>query len=161
YLLVAPGKHGADGMMRRFEGQPVKLRGEVIRRDGRQMIQASPESVAIIASANTVATPVIDEGEQTLTGEIVDTKCFLGVMNPGEGKVHRDCAARCISGGLPAALATPAGELYLLVTPGRKPLGRELLPFVAEPVRVRGHVLQSGKTRWLAAELPGVERAEN
>jgi hypothetical protein len=28
----------------------------------------------------------------TLTGEIVDSKCYLGVMNPGQGKVHRDCA---------------------------------------------------------------------
>ena len=37
----------------------------------------------------------------TLIGEIVDSKRYLGVMNPGNGKVHRDCAVRCLSGGIP------------------------------------------------------------
>ena len=32
----------------------------------------------------------VDFGEVTLAGEIVDSKCYLGVMNPGNGKVHRD-----------------------------------------------------------------------
>jgi hypothetical protein len=40
-----------------------------------------------------------------VTGEIVDSKCFLGVMNPGERTVHRDCAIRCLSGGVPPMLA--------------------------------------------------------
>jgi hypothetical protein len=34
----------------------------------------------------------------------VDTKCFLGVMHPATGKVHRVCAVRCLSGGAPPAL---------------------------------------------------------
>jgi hypothetical protein len=38
-----------------------------------------------------------------LRGEIVDTKCYLGVMTPGEDKVHRGCAVRCISRGVPPA----------------------------------------------------------
>ena len=37
-------------------------------------------------------------------GELVDTKCFLGVMRPATGKVHRGCAVRCLSGGAPPAL---------------------------------------------------------
>jgi hypothetical protein len=36
----------------------------------------------------------VDLGEVQLTGEIVDSKCYFGVMNPGNGKVHRDCAVR-------------------------------------------------------------------
>ena len=35
-------------------------------------------------------------GPVELTGEIADSKCWLGVMNPGEGTVHRDCARRCL-----------------------------------------------------------------
>ena len=37
-------------------------------------------------------------------GEIVDPKCFFGVMKPGEGKPHKDCAIRCILGGIPPVL---------------------------------------------------------
>lgn len=40
-------------------------------------------------------------GKVFLTGELVDTKCYLGVMRPAVGKVHRACAVRCLSGGVP------------------------------------------------------------
>jgi hypothetical protein len=39
-----------------------------------------------------------------LTGELVDSKCFLGVMRPAVGKVHRGCAIRCLAGGVPPGL---------------------------------------------------------
>jgi len=35
-----------------------------------------------------------------IKGEIVDPKCYFGAMNPGEGKTHLGCAARCLSGGI-------------------------------------------------------------
>jgi len=44
--------------------------------------------------------PSTSLGTQTLVGEIVDSKCFLGVMNPGQLTTHRACAIRCISGGV-------------------------------------------------------------
>jgi hypothetical protein len=157
YLLVAPGKHGGEELTQRFAGQSVKVHGELIHRDGQQMIQV--DGITPAGANATASIPISDDGEQTLAGEIVDSKCFLGVMNPGEGKVHRDCAARCISGGLPPALATPGGELYLLVTADRRPLGRELLSFVGEPVRIRGRVLRGGDTRWLATSTSAIERS--
>jgi hypothetical protein len=42
-----------------------------------------------------------DLGAFTLVGEIVDSKCYLGIMNPGETNPHRECAALCIRGGIP------------------------------------------------------------
>jgi hypothetical protein len=45
-----------------------------------------------------------DLGAVTLTGELVDTKCYIGVMRPATGKVHRACAIRCLSGGVPPGL---------------------------------------------------------
>jgi len=35
-------------------------------------------------------------GEFDLVGEIVDRQVLLGNMNPGNGKVHRDCAVRLL-----------------------------------------------------------------
>lgn len=43
-------------------------------------------------------------GRRTLRGQIIDPKCHFGAMKPGEGKVHRACAVRCLSGGIPAVL---------------------------------------------------------
>ncbi|MEJ2177929.1 MAG: hypothetical protein P8Y12_08270 [Gammaproteobacteria bacterium] len=40
----------------------------------------------------------------TLTGEIADSKCFLGVMKPGEGSIHRACAEVRLLGGIRSML---------------------------------------------------------
>ena len=78
----------------------------------------------------------------TLVGEIVDTKCYLGAMKPARGKPHRDCASLCIRGGIPAALLvrTENGERELihLVDFAGRPLGPELLEWVGQPVEVTG-----------------------
>lgn len=88
------------------------------------------------------ATNVIRVHGHTLLGEIVDTKCYLGAMKPGRGKPHRDCASLCIRGGIPAALLvrTASGERHLvhLLNLRGRPLGRELLEWVGEPVEVWG-----------------------
>lgn len=87
-------------------------------------------------------TNVIRVHGHTLLGEIVDTKCYLGAMKPGRGKPHRDCASLCIRGGIPAALLvrTASGERHLvhLLNLRGRPLGRELLEWVGEPVEVWG-----------------------
>jgi hypothetical protein len=107
------------------------------------MLQVEQGSVR--PEATNAPTPDVESlGTLVLRGEIVDSKCHFGVMNPGEGKAHRDCAVRCISGGSPALLRAPdaRGEprYFLLVGPDGKSLGRELLDFVAEPVEMRGAV---------------------
>ena len=90
-------------------------------------------------------------GTVTLTGEIVDSKCYLGVMNPGQGKVHRDCAARCLSGGIPPIFITTDGrEQFLLVGLDGRALGRDALrEFVAESITIQGRVLARGDSQLL------------
>lgn len=48
----------------------------------------------------------------TIMGEVVDAGCYLG--HSGRGKDHTECATRCIVGGMPMALLTKQGALYLL-----------------------------------------------
>ena len=43
-------------------------------------------------------------GVATLRGEIVDSKCYLGAMKPGDQKTHKACATLCIRGGIPPVL---------------------------------------------------------
>ena len=151
YLLVAPGKHGADELTASFNGKQVRLQGQLIYRDGKTMVEIAPGSMVATGGASADQEPLRDLGPVTISGEIVDSKCYLGVMNPGQGKVHRDCAARCLSGGIPPIfVSTKRGEQYLLVDSSGNALGHDALrEFVAEPITVEGELALRGETRLL------------
>jgi hypothetical protein len=154
YLLVAPGKHGADDLVAGFDGKQVRLRGQLIYREGGTMVEITPGSMALIDNAPAVQATTRDLGTVTVTGEIVDGKCYLGVMNPGQGKVHRDCAARCLSGGIPPIFVTTDGhEQLLLVGLDGRALGRDVLrEFIAEPIQIQGELLETGSTQLLKVD---------
>jgi len=149
YSLVAPGKHGADEAVARYTGKAVRLRGTLIYREDQTMIEVIPDSIVTV-SANPSAAPVFHNlGSFTLTGEIVDSKCNFGVMNPGRGKVHKDCAVRCLSGGIPPAFVTNDFEgrpaTLLLTASDGKPLPKQaFLPYVAQRLQLRGLVRKTG-----------------
>src|SRR5690242_7674137 len=46
YLLVAPGKHGADALLADWDGKRVRLRGTLIHRFEGRMIEVEPASIA-------------------------------------------------------------------------------------------------------------------
>jgi hypothetical protein len=159
YLLVAPGKHGADDLVAGFDGKLVRLKGQLIYRESGTMLEIAPSSIAVIDTQPTIQETTRDLGTVTLSGEIVDSKCYLGVMNPGQGKVHRDCAARCLSGGIPPIFVTAAGRgQFLLVGLDGRALGRDALrEFIAEPIQIQGELIESGSTQWLKVD-PGTFR---
>jgi len=151
YLLVAPGKHGADDLVAGFGGQHVRLQGQLIYREGETMVEITPGSITVLDGTPVDQEPAHDLGVVSLTGEIVDSKCYLGVMNPAQGKVHRDCAARCLSGGIPPIFVTTDGrQEFLLVGVDGRALERDALrEFIAEPISIRGDLLQLGDSRLL------------
>ncbi len=157
YLLVDPGKHGADSSVRGFAGKQVSLRGSLIYRDGQTMIELVPGTLALRSETPGRPITATELGQVSVVGEIVDSKCFLGVMNPGRTKVHRDCAARCISGGIPPMLVTSEAAYLLVGTDGRA-LNREVLDMVGETITVRGIAARSGETLTIKAEPRTYER---
>ena len=166
--LVEPGKIGGGKRAEPWMGRAVSISGLRLERDGNLMLEMALGEGAIRASEEAGAAMAafrhkpIDEGEVTLTGEILDGKCFLGAMKPGDGKAHKACAVRCISGGIPAMFASPRadGSLdYFVVTDGSGgPMDRSLLEFVGEPVEVSGRVSTRGGVRLLAIGPGGVRR---
>jgi hypothetical protein len=50
---------------------------------------------------------------KTVTGEILDMKCYMTSGAHGEG--HKDCAAMCIKGGAPMGILADDGKVYLLI----------------------------------------------
>jgi hypothetical protein len=163
HLLVAPGKHGAAKLVAGWEGRTVTLQGKLIWRGGISMIEVAEGSLRPAATA-TAGPPAGERlGRVALRGEIVDGKCYLGVMNPGEGKVHRDCAVRCISGGAPPLLAVwdedaPVRLVSLAGSRGES-IHAQLLDYVAEPVTVEGDLIRHGDRYSLLADLATLRRA--
>lgn len=147
WLLVAPGKHGAAPLVRDFAGQPVALRGSLIHEGERTMIEVEPGSVTRRETGMAEGAPAsaaVSLGRMTLSGEIVDSKCHLGVMNPGERRTHRACARLCIRGGIPPLLWVEdvGGSVrrLLLVDEQGMAVNERVLDFVGDPVEMDGEV---------------------
>jgi hypothetical protein len=158
-LLVAPGKHGADALVRGLDGVRVTLKGTRIERVGMPMMELRPDSMtrASDTSPRPGASAAFD-GDQgvTLRGEIVDSKCFLGVMTPGDGRTHSACASLCLRGGIPPALLVRdrAGRsaLYLLEDPTGESLSSRAADVAGEPVEMRGAIGRRGSWRILRTD---------
>lgn len=188
-LLVGEGKFGftVDGRRQTVDGQSalapsyayasegkkatagkrIKVSGTLIYNDGKTAIQVEridneeftgTQSAAPTQSTNTP----INQSPITLRGEITDPKCLLGVMNPGQGKPHRDCAVRCIAGGIPPVLkvANPEGETeyYLLAGPNGEPLNDRILEYVGDGVQICGRLEQEGDWLVLYADPATIRR---
>ncbi len=161
YLLVGQGKHGAGPDVRGMDGKEVQLAGSLIHRESSTMIEVSGRPEPITALDKPLD-PVEPLGELTLTGEIVDGKCHLGVMNPGEGPTHRGCAVQCIRGGAPPLLLATdtAGRAWRFLLTDRigGAVGMKLLDLVGVPVRVTGEASRRGDLLYLAVEPSTIER---
>ncbi|MEZ5355336.1 MAG: hypothetical protein R2762_22095 [Bryobacteraceae bacterium] len=152
WWLVAPGKFGFNAAA--WAGEAVTLSGERVERGADAMIQVLPGSVR----RSGVELPEAKWerlGSVSLMGEVVDSKCFLGVMNPGEGEVHRGCAVRCISGGVPPGLRVKDRDgtvrIVLLAGPGGEPMRARGLALAGEAVRAAGVLYRSGNLRIIHA----------
>jgi hypothetical protein len=160
-LLVEAGKHGGGDRVSSLSGRRVSVSGWRLHRDGREIVELEPGESGIRADqADPAAAPLpapTEQGQVVLRGEIVDSKCFLGAMKPGEGKTHKECATLCITGGIPPMLVTrDAGgrvSYFLLMGPGGGALDRSVFPLIGEPVEVSGE-LADWNGLWLLRVRP-------
>jgi len=151
YVLAGTSKVSVDKKVLDLAGKWVKLNALPVFRDGMTLLAVPARKPKIVEPApNQSLTPPQGKtlGNFTLAGEIVDTKCNLGIMKPGRLKVHRDCAIRCISGGVPPSLrvvdATGNIKYFLLVDSESKAVNSRILDVVADPVSITGEVVQYG-----------------
>ncbi len=168
YYLVAPWKFGLDReAIAPLDGKSISLKGTLIYRGNQTMIETKPEWISAATNDERRArsdAPGQQLGKQTLIGEIVDSKCFLGVMNPGQLTPHRACAIRCISGGVPPVLLVRQKEgpaIYLLLVSAEgKPVNKDVLGLVAEPVEMTGEIERQGEWLILKADPATYRRAK-
>jgi hypothetical protein len=145
--------------VRGLDGVRVTLEGTRIERAGMPMMELRPDSIARAGFAFARQAPAgafAGEPRVTLRGEIVDSKCFLGVMTPGDGRTHSACASLCLRGGIPPALLVRdrAGRsgLYLLEDSTGESLSSRAADVAGEPVEMRGAIGQRGSWRILRTD---------
>lgn len=155
--LVGYGKFGASGIIKEIEkkknisldGKQIMLKGTLLYNDGKIIMQVDGNDNPVANIANNNNLRVINTtnlGNITVRGEIIDPKCYFGVMKPGEGKPHRDCAIRCILGGISPMLhvMNEKGEsnYYLIVGTNGEKMNETVQDFVAEPVEIEAKAVK-------------------
>jgi hypothetical protein len=160
-LLVAAFKHGAQELVAPLDGRRVRAQGTLIHRGETAMLElgdAACEDLGPAAPAQ-AAQPL---GDIVVRGEIVDSKCYLGVMKPGHLKPHRDCAVRCISGGVPPLLMVRGADgmatYFVLIGTHGEAINRAVLDFVAEPIEVSGSLERAGTLSYLRIDPARIRR---
>ena len=110
-------------------------------------VKQSALGAAIAAFLMLFASPAYAQApegmEATVTGTVVDISCKFGRGATGEG--HRTCAQVCADAGIPLAVLTDDGKLYVPI--GGKPgeTQNELLKeFAEQKVTVTGMVFTAG-----------------
>jgi hypothetical protein len=147
------------------DGASVKIQGYLIERAAVGMIQLAATGNDV-AKTEAPPVPAADReihGAVTLEGEIVDSKCWLGVMRPGDGHIHKACASLCIRGGIPPMFVSRTGDappVMLMTLPdgGRIP-PEQILDYVADRVSLTGIVEKRGDVTVFKVDLASLKRS--
>jgi hypothetical protein len=125
-----------------LNGAKIRLTGTLIYGDGKALFQITDDDNPSVIPASPVTIPLTTRweslGPRQISGNIVDPKCYFGVMKPGEGKPHRSCAIRCIAGGIPPVLRSQTNEYYVLVDENLASINQVILNLVDDPIAVSG-----------------------
>ena len=162
-LISCLGKCGVRGRFEEMAGRYVAITGSVIQRGQHVMISVvdGPNWLRPVDPVPVVAPERVFVTSLALRGEVLDSKCWFGAMRPSHGKGHKACASLCIRGGIPPAFFASDGKAkgaLLILTDRRQQWDDRLLPFVADPVEVRGDVYRRGDQLLFETDLAGITR---
>lgn len=163
-LLIGYGKNGATTALELMSTQlnnetidsyEVTLAGTLVYYDGITLFELTKGVKSLLNHKKITRTSEWPSntpkriGNIEVEGQIVDSKCYFGVMKPGHSKPHRSCAIRCISGGIPPFMAAKNTdgilEYYILLGENGEPINNEVLDYVADPVKITGSSLKAGE----------------
>jgi hypothetical protein len=172
-LIVGYGKFGAEGIVHeiekeagQLEGKQVTFAGTLVTGGDKTVLELTMEEESLVSiSDEIILSPslVIVDSLAFLSGEILDPKCYFGAMKPGEGKIHKSCAIRCISGGIPPVFRSGeegSFEYYILRDRDGKACNKEILDFVGEQVVITGSNYKLSSWNVLNAQVESIEPKE-
>ncbi len=166
-LLVRQGKYSATDLADDLNGKTTAVTGVLIQRGGWTMLEVSSEDSFVPSDdirMEGLENQLMMEslGQIVLAGEIVDSKCFLGVMKPGAGAIHKSCTEVCLLGGIPAMLVAKASDNrkygYILVEPDGSSASAFTAKRVGDAVKITGTLQRQGDLLYLRMAENGLER---
>jgi len=111
----------------------------------RRSLRAVMLAGALLASAAFAA----DDGKVTLTGEVVDSACYI--KSGAKGESHRTCAQKCADAGIPLALVEDgSGQVvWIAAVNDMETPNAKLRPFAGRRVTVTGVWAERGGAKIL------------
>lgn len=171
-LLLGFGKFGANPYLDdikqkegNLNGKRLTIEGNLIYYNGKTLLEIDDSQKISLANskAKDYVFPEV-KGKHKVIGEIVDPKCYFGVMKPGYGKIHRSCAALCISGGIPPVLVTSdnnvLSEYFLLTDLKGNPIHKDILPYIGQPSLLSGEVEKMGDWYTMRIDVSQIEKLD-
>lgn len=173
-LLVGFGKFGAEGIIEKIkekhgeiDGERVQLRGTLIYGADKAMIELTEREGSlqkVLERPHMTHKPDRVSNPISLTGEVLDSKCYLGAMKPGEGKIHRSCAALCLSGGVPALFKMineeGKADYYVLLGSDGKSINQHLIPYVSKNISIMGQMISENGWGFVYGDFHTMELME-
>ncbi len=166
-LLVSTGKQGARERAAAHLGRSVRVHGTILQRGRARLLEVSDGVDAIENLGATIDRDLVIAAPFAaveLRGEIIDPKCYLGAMKPGEGKTHKACASLCLRGGIPPMFVEdgkPDRPYLLLDMQGHALTGDQLetiIDFVGEAVLLPARAGSMGDLPTLAVDPAVIRR---
>jgi hypothetical protein len=124
---------------------------------GAQMKKAMMFAVAVIGAAliTVWSARAADEhkdmektsGTVSVTGEVLDMACYID--HGAHGEKHAGCAKMCIESGLPVGIKTAEGAVYLVIGE-HKPMNKELAPYAAKTITIKGKLVERDGIKMIA-----------
>lgn len=168
-MLIGFGKMGALPTIEAIEneqgsnldGKQVKFRGTLVYHNGQTLLELSEGENALVEIVENTMPKA--QGVEALTdlatlrGEVLDAKCYFGVMKPGSGKPHRSCGIRCISGGVPPVFKIQSEEggvqYFLMLGSEGEPINKKVLDYVADNIQICGRTARLGNWNIVYADM--------
>ena len=169
-VLLGFGKSGALPYLKKLKeanelsGKKMRIEGNLVYYNGKSLLQITDENqVELIPGKAMSAFSIPTESTlKSMRGEIIDPKCYFGVMKPGYGKIHRSCAALCISGGIPPVWVDykeNGDEHYYLITDLKgNSIHGDLIPYIGQASAVEAKISQKGSWSYMALDPDKIQK---
>lgn len=106
----------------------------------------------LFAALLVAAVPLVAGEAVSVTGEVIDSACYIKMGAKGEG--HRDCAQACADAGIPLALLEDGTDKVIWVASkaDAESPNKDLRPHAGHKVTVTGKWAERGGAKLLVIE---------
>lgn len=169
-VLLGFGKSGANPYLDAVKekegailGKQLTIEGQLIYYNGKTLLEVDDSQKITVTGKGKISKETL-MGNKELEGEIIDPKCYFGVMKPGYGKIHRSCAALCILGGIPPVLVSKDKngiENYFLLTDLKgNAIHKDIVNHIGQPSKFYGSVSSIGDWSILKIDVAQIEKLD-